>query len=634
MCVSSCPKAGVYIYTVGENKHCIKNCNDYRLYNVISQKQCTDNCKRISQYLYDGICLTTCISEAPYIYEGGDENICTKNCSKYGLLLDIDSAKCVSNCKTIGKIRYEDRCVSSCPFNVKFKYSTSEEDYCVKSCDLYGLKNSGLSCTEQSCKSQGKYFMNGICVNCLEGYSFKVIRDNEDFCTLNCGEYGLVPDFKTSKCIDSVMTCSSGQFKNYLTNACVNKCPDELPFIEDNICIKKCENFYYEDSQGNKKCIDSCSGTYKYMIINLGKCVSSCEDTNNYQLNGYDICYSDCNYKSEIPRYYKFTKNIFSICVQNCLNNDNTKQENDCINDCSKPFKYKEKDSTVKKCYQSCENLGKYEYIDENQNHFCVDNCKNLNKVLYKNKCIDKCPYDQKIKFAKNDEITCKTSCEANQFINYNKVTLEYTCANNCKDINLILDNNKCVSTCPNERPIIKTVNDENICSDSCETGKYINKINNIKYECVSNCQTKNKFLNINTCVNECPSTKNYLINKNDEIYCSLSCDNEYKYINEEDGDKFCVKSCKLLGKFLYNGKCVEECPKSNSIELEKNDEIECSAKCDGDKYFLEQDSKIICVSDCSSYNQISYEGKCIKECPEGKYLYEDLTNSKKILYR
>ena len=334
MCVSSCPKAGLYINIVGENKYCVKNCNEYGLYNVISQNQCADNCKKIKQNLYESICLTSCISEAPYIYEGEEENICTRNCSKYGLLLDVENAKCVSNCKGLGRIRYEDRCVQSCPFNVKYKYSTIEEDYCVKRCDLYGQKNSGLFCIEQSCKSNGLFFMNGICVNCLEGYSFKVIGDNEDFCTLNCGEYGLVPDFKTSKCISDSMSCPSGKYKNFLTHECVNKCPDELPFIIDNICIKKCENFYYEDSLGNKICIDSCSGSYKYMIINLGKCVQSCTSINNYQLNGYDICYSDCNLKSIIPRFYKFTKNIFSSCVQVCLNNDNTKQETDCINEC------------------------------------------------------------------------------------------------------------------------------------------------------------------------------------------------------------------------------------------------------------------------------------------------------------
>ena len=125
-------------------------------------------------------------------------------------------------------------------------------------------------------------------------------------------------------------------------------------------------------------------------------------------------------------------------------------------------------------------------------------------------------------------------------------------------------------------------------------------------------------------------STKNYLISKNDEIFCSSSCDDKNKFVNEENSNKFCVKSCKLLGKLLYNGKCVEECPDWKNIELEKNNEIECSSQCDGDKYILKQDNKTTCVSDCSLYDQITYEGKCMKDCPQGKYLYEDLTNGKK----
>lgn len=629
-CASTCPIVALYANIINDKKFCVNNCKSLGLYNLISEKQCTNNCKKNSQYLFQGNCFKSCISEAPYIYETEDENICTKDCSKYGLLFDIDNIKCVNNCKNLGKIRHEDRCVSSCPFTARFKYSTPEENYCVENCVTYGQRNAGLICTEASCKSQGKALFNNICVSCLEGFLFKIVGENEDFCTLECTDWGLVPNFLTSRCEVRSFSCSGGTFRDVSTNNCVSKCPNERPYVKDSFCIKNCENFYYEDNNGNKFCVDSCSGSYQYMIINQGKCVSSCENMNNYQLNGYNICYSNCNEQSIIQRYHRFTKNIFSQCVQSCLNNDNTKTEEDCSNDCLKPFKFKLNNSSNKKCYQSCKELNKYEYIDNNGNYLCVDNCKALNKILYGNKCVNKCPKEMKIKSEKNNDIICVESCPANQYLKYDEINNEYTCVNNCNDINLILDDNKCVESCPNERPIIIFQSGEKKCSSSCESGKYTNKLKNNKIECIESCSAINKFIDGNNCVDECPSFKNFKINKNNEIYCSLSCDDEYKYINEENNNKFCVKNCYSIGKKLYNKNCVKVCPNLKNIEIEQNNEIVCSDECGENKFILSQDGKNICVTDCQIYNTFLNDGKCISECPEGKYLYEDLSQNKK----
>ena len=98
-----------------------------RICNILGLPQ-----KKLGKYLSEGICFDSCISEFPYKYEGEEENLCVKNCSELGLLADIKNKICVPNCKNIGRIRYEDRCVSICPFNVAFTYSTSEENYCVE----------------------------------------------------------------------------------------------------------------------------------------------------------------------------------------------------------------------------------------------------------------------------------------------------------------------------------------------------------------------------------------------------------------------------------------------------------------------------------------------------------------------
>lgn len=533
--------------------------------------------------------------------------------------------------KNEGKIRYEDRCVSACPFNVKFKLSTNEENYCVESCSLYGQTNNDLVCTEQACRDQGKTLINGMCYKCPEGFAFKVHGDNEDYCTTLCAEYGLVEDYQTSSCIDKTLNSQTGKLKDFLNNKCVDKCPDEIPYIKNSICVKKCDKYFSEDLNGNKICIDKCIENNKYLIINQGKCVDSCDSINNYQLNNYNICYSKCNQKSVLKRFNLMTKNLFSNCVNICMNEDNTKTENDCIEDCLRPFKYSLKDQSNKICYQSCQELNKYDYKDDEGNYLCIDNCKSVNKVLYNNKCLDKCPNDKKIKSEKNGDVICVEQCQSNQIMVKNSNN-EYICVNKCKDINLIFDANECVSECPKSRPFLITENNENKCTYQCD--KYINvvKKNGLeKSECVESCNEINRYTNEKECVNECPSSKNYKIIKNNEIFCSVECnDGDYKYINEKNGNIFCIKSCRAVGKVVNNGNCIENCPNNKKIEILKNNEIECSSQCEGNKYLLVQGNSNQCVSDCSIYEAILYEGKCVFECPSGKYLYENPNSNSK----
>lgn len=635
-CIKSCPNTALYVNKIENNKYCVKDCHELGLYNVINDKICTDNCKKKTQYLAFNNCFQTCGNIVPYKYEDENEYSCHKNCSEIGLLTDLTLELCTTNCKKTGKKLFGNICVTECPLNSKYIYTTNDEDYCVKSCSLYNQKSvystkSEISCIGLSCKENNLFLFNDMCMNC-PSITFKVYGANENFCTTNCAEFGLIEDYTTSTCIiDNSLTCTDSQFKNYMAHNCVNKCPNNIPFVQDSICVKKCEKYFYEDANGNKICTNDCSD--KFILVNEGKCISSCDSINNYQLNGYNLCFSKCNEHSFIPRYDTLTQNIFSKCVVNCENNDNTKQEDDCIKECLIPFKFKLKDNSNKLCYQTCKEMNKYEYIDDEGNYLCVDNCKDLDKILYKNKCVNKCPKESPIKFVDNEEYKCIENCGANQFIKIDDITNEYSCINNCKNMNLILYSNHCIKECPKERPFIIDENNEKKCSDKCGEDKFINIIKNLnseKYECVDSCNSLNKFVDGKTCVDSCPSLKQYKILKNNELFCSLSCDNEYKYINYENNGISCIKSCKSVGKLIYNGNCVKDCPDNKKIEIQINNEIECSSQCEDNKYILEQENKNICVSDCSLYNKFLFEGSCISECPEGKYLYENLSQNSK----
>ena len=635
-CITSCPISKQYVNTIDNKKYCVRNCHEFGLHNVLEEEICSNNCKKYSQYLAFDNCFKSCPQDAPYKYEGEDEYKCYKNCTEIGLYTDLVLKQCTTNCKKSGKKLFGSNCVSTCPITDKYIYSTNEEDYCVSSCALYNQKSifstatKDISCVGLSCKEQNKFLFNNMCMDCPVGSTFKIYGENENICAIKCAEYGLVANFASSKCEtdNSLDSCDSTKFKDFLNKACVDKCPDEIPYVKEGVCIKQCEKFYYEDEQGNKICIDDCSS--KFILVNQGKCVSSCDEINNYKLNGYNICFSKCNELSLIQRYNFLTKDIFSSCVENCQINDNTKTENICIKECLLPFKFRLEDDSNKVCYQTCKELNKYEYIDEDGNHLCVDNCKQYNQVLHEDKCLEKCPKSHKIKSEKRGEYICKESCEEGQFLNYDIATNEYSCVNNCKDKNLILDGNSCVNECPKERPFIIVDTTEKKCSETCEGDKFMN-IDSAKSECVDSCNSINKLIDGKNCVSSCPSLKRYRIIKDNEIYCSPFCDAENKYINEENNELICVKSCKALGKLIQNGNCVKECPSNKNIELEVNGEIECSNQCDDSKYLLEQENKSICVNDCSFYNKIEFEGKCISNCPNGKFLYENLDNGKKM---
>ena len=43
----------------------------------------------------------------------------------------------------------------------------------------------------------------------------------------------------------------------------------------------------------------------------------------------------------------------------------------------------------------NCEEINKYEFIDNKGNYMCIDDCKKINKINDKNKCIDICPQNK-----------------------------------------------------------------------------------------------------------------------------------------------------------------------------------------------------------------------------------------------
>jgi len=96
-CIGSCPMVAPYVNKVNGLKFCVQNCHDLNLYNRPDNRNCVDNCKKYSKFLYKSNCYNSCPSMAPYKYYGEEENTCHKNCEEIGLKTNIVDNTCNNN---------------------------------------------------------------------------------------------------------------------------------------------------------------------------------------------------------------------------------------------------------------------------------------------------------------------------------------------------------------------------------------------------------------------------------------------------------------------------------------------------------------------------------------------------------
>jgi len=202
--------------------------------------------------------------------------------------------------------------------------------------------------------------------------------------------------------------------------------------------------------------------------------------------------------------------------IKQVQNNDNTLIEYYCVDDCSNESPYI------------------YEYIDNNGNKKCLENCPSGTYIL-NNKCVtlDQCLYYK--------DNTCYTSCQKiipylyhnngnKEYISsctwdniYKRIDEQYTCykKEDCLFIDLInncldscsnyyeFNSNICLINCPNGKYYANDVLDENkICYSSCKEipgGEYIYEVydeTNNNYICYKSVIKKNVVIKKNIILN------------------------------------------------------------------------------------------------------------------------------------
>ncbi len=186
----------------------------------------------------------------------------------------------------------------------------------------------------------------------------------------------------------------------------------------------------------------------------------------------------------------------------------------------------------------------------------------------------------------------------------------------------VIIYENQCLSSCPSNM----APNQSGQCIDtsqglyyfingkattSCPPGYTIDKNKN----CLS-CKSLNRFMFNGECLLDCPQPFAKLLSKYTCVDCSLIQGQSLFYNNyclnicpegtviqeDSDGRKTCIK-CGKERPYIYNNKCLSQCPFYYSILNSSNICEKCS---DNDKYYFRGN----CVDMCPENMQINYETK------------------------
>ena len=683
-CYNKCPNTEQYFYKIGDGKYkCIKDCTIISKFYIDdgTNRECLDKCGSpnqgssntyngvtISSYIYyipgniDNKCLTTCkdqsnyqfslqgsvsdpqpcLKECPLRYQYYDDNnkICLSRCPKY---FESDTKKCIDKCPSSDSssnkyIINENECSNKCTQNATFIVKINNNDETEKKCDIkcdtdhhlyYEVDLDGEKayqctndCSESENESNNKLELE-YGNKCVEECPEETFKDDKK-CILKCPNLfkrtlPIPPDEKTE--YECIVNCDK-----YIssTKECVEQCPREENFVNDNTCQNYCDGVYIKYGIGNDKfgyydiyqCETSCNSTYPYTLDGTKECVSQCTEDKPYLLG--KVCVAIC-LKDQI-KPFSATKRTTKECAEKCSNDPGDPKYNGddkiCVDSCNifehkKYHNEKENDyACVSHCDLKSENRFTY-YDDRNDKYYCLNSCEYLSdkdntltkKIFYSTDdyiCNNTCN-DRNI-FLIPDQHICTNKCPDNLVANPTLTAIDqsisqYKCEYTCKQGTYYYENERICGECQPSHYIIQGTQK---CIEFCD--QIISQKNYYSYEKTE----ESNIIKNNACVTECPEDKPFVDYNN---HCSVQCTPEYKFY--KPSEKKCMDKCP--NNTLTNGdKCVEKCPK---------DKVEDSiAK--------------VCLDDCfySQRNYIYYyesERVCLQECRSGDFIYIDGNNYK-----
>ena len=655
------------------NNNCVKECGQSfpkrDSGGSICKKDCGDKYYTIDD---PNTCINSCGELYPYISES-NEKLCLKECQSDKFIIEEDGKKiCISSCKNYKKYYFvagDQKCYKNCPRG--YNYKDIENFECFKNC----LDNSAANriytnnseCVGGPGENEYYYESDKIIIGSCNYYDWV----NSHLCHYQCpgnvekfgNKYYCGCKFNTkienNKCVSE---CT--HYYIHGQNQCINTCPYKYvrygKICYDAYCK---EGQIFDQSEGQKRCIEKGSNTYKKLIIgdnnfeayvkvsgctgsdkfikdtNDRECVSRCPEGNKYYTEGTQnvICKKDCGNEFYISKenneflckgntcpttyhtFYVVSNNIkdpIKLCSLSESSSYNYKLMDQTDNmarysSCPTDYQYHIPENGFITCYREnpCSGINSY-YFDGN----CLTDqqCKNKNRLYIVGKeCVDQCT--QK-KIPKDNIYNCTENCDT--------------------DYKYIDSGDYCVNKCPESRNYISV--DNKYCKSQCESSENYYEESNYGYKiykCINvECKNNNKnadykFSGYNTheCFKECPSNLQYLAPGN-KCYdnCLFDSTNSFTW----ESDKNCSNTCYNPNLYYYDKEkiCKSECNDEDYAFKESNTKYQCIKDCslkNKKSYIKKINNKInMCVDNCDGSKPYFNDGFCIDKCPDTKKFF------------
>ncbi|XP_067687238.1 prion-like-(Q/N-rich) domain-bearing protein 25 [Haliotis asinina] len=560
-CVHSCPPRTFYQQ---ETSTCYNTCP---VYTIRIGSRCLNGTYCVSknkQVLFNGTCVPSCPSSAPFTKDGSCRKECpadtvknVSDCVSPSDCIDsgyfIDNKTCVKACPTEKQSILHGVCHSSCPPDQSVTANRTEclskkecthklghfiyNNTCVPECPSTSIFSDQGSCTALCPKE--KYVLGTRCILNIECVSRnRVLFRNE--CIAACPAeaphtidnvcYSTCPKnyvLDGEACIGLQQCISTrGLYKVVFNNTCLDSCPPAAPLNHQGLCVQSCPN---DTVAADMQCVDSsmCLGSSRF--ISNGTCVSECPGPSPYVARGY--CYPAC------PKDFVVTTPEQFQCISEteCVMKKNMVFNKTCTTSCPKESPY----TRTGYCYHSCPQ-GTASLPDMK----CVSyqDCKTRGNFVQESKCLHECPSALPYRF--HDK--CISECPHNTSIFPDNKCVSPSECPTIKDA--VMYNGSCLPTCPSFAPYVHSRN----CLSKCPTG-YFGKGS----DCRKNYECQNILYN-GSCLSSCPKEAP---NRKDSD-CYSNCPPETYIYQATCIDQY---DCQEKKFYLSNGSCVPTCPSGSA---------------------------------------------------------------------
>ena len=583
----------------------------------------------------------------------------------------------VDSCKNLNKYKIKDtgECVDKCPINSPYYY-----DYKNESLNFSAQQESSIGVLYQLKKeSPPKYLFNKECyASCPSLTSSNGYKCN---CTYGW-EYNSITEYMT--CYSYYHCKSLDYYYHTDTKECIlYGCKENYYLINYECFPIKCPTGATDISTYRKEC----NYTYKFCYIDddTDKFRTKCSNNINnniykYRYNDTNLYFKNCDYSLV---YYNIATYLYrNICYQFCPPEESIKNDTNKRCSCLFYIYYVNKEKNDYEClkeHEKCVNfksVKKYPIIDKKECADSLQDCIDINYVIFNEECFKYCPNKTELKeenshycfckyyyYNKSNFLTCfedgetcesmdypikmnntkecfktKEECTKRGFKFFNNICYEIDCPKNSYD-----KNNNGICLCSyyffNQTNLLNCLEEEVKCKDASNLYPY-NYID--KKECLSSldeCKKRKLKIFNEECYDSCPINT---ASKNNEPFCScsfyyLNIDNKFNCFNSgetcktknliESDTKECFNSledCRIKGFETFNNKCYIKCPE---LTEDKNNNNICLCS---DYTLIDENNLLNCYK---SEDDCAYEGYYFDRKEKKCYLNKEecIKNHKKL---